>query len=81
MVCFTRESKNGQYHCGIEYEPLSICANTEKMIPREWITKEGTYVTQEFIDYVLPLIQGDNKRKQENSLPRFANLKKIKATV
>ena len=81
MVCFTREAKHGKYHCGIEYEPLSICANTEKKIPREWITDEGTFVTQEFIDYVLPLIQGDNNRKQENSLPRFAKLKKIKAKV
>jgi len=81
MVCFKREEKNGAYHCGIAYEPLNICANTEKKIPREWITEEGTFVTQEFIDYVLPLIQGDNNRKQENSLPRFAKLKKIKATV
>jgi len=80
MVCFKRETKNGEYFCGIEYEPLNICANTEKMIPREWITEDGTFVTQEFIDYVLPLIQGDNRRKQENSLPRFANLKKIKTT-
>jgi len=79
MVGFTREDKNGEYHCGIAYQPLSICANTEKKIPREWITEEGTFVTQEFIDYVLPLIQGDNKRHQDNSLPRFANLKKIKA--
>lgn len=79
MVIFTRESENGKYKCGIGYEPLSICANAERKIPREWITKEGTYVTKEFIDYVLPLIQGDNSRKQENSLPRFAKLKKIKA--
>jgi 6-phosphofructokinase 1 len=81
MVCFTRETKNGKYNCGIEFEPLSICANAEKSIPSEWITEDGTYVTQEFIDYVLPLIQGDNHRKQENSLPRFAKLKKIKAEI
>ncbi|MCL2250149.1 MAG: 6-phosphofructokinase [Oscillospiraceae bacterium] len=81
MVIFTRGSENGNYKCGIDYEPLSICANTERKIPREWITKEGTYVTQDFIDYVLPLIQGDNNRKQENSLPRFANLKKVKAQI
>jgi len=36
-------------------------------------------VTQEFIDYVLPLIQGENDRLVENGLPRFARLKKIKA--
>jgi len=81
MVGFVRESKDGKYHCGIAFQPLNICANTEKKIPREWITDDGTYVTQEFIDYVLPLIQGDNERHQENSLPRFANLKKIKAEV
>jgi len=79
MVIFVRESENGKYKCGIDYEDLSICANTERKIPREWINKEGTYVTKEFIDYVLPLIQGDNTRKQENSLPRFAKLKKVKA--
>jgi len=78
MVAFTRETINGAYHCGITYQPLSICANTEKKIPREWINEHGTYVTQEFIDYVLPLIQGENTRKLENSLPRFAQLKKIK---
>ena len=81
MVAFTRETKNGAYHCGITFQPLNICANAEKKIPREWITENGTFVTQEFINYVLPLIQGDNKRKQENSLPRFAKLKKIKAEV
>ena len=79
MVIFVRESENGKYKCGIDYEDLSICANTERKIPREWINKEGNYVTKEFIDYVLPLIQGDNTRKQENSLPRFAKLKKVKA--
>jgi len=81
MAGFVRETRNGKYHCSVSFEPLNICANTEKKIPREWITEDGTFVTQEFIDYVLPLIQGDNHRKQENSLPRFAKLKKIKATV
>ena len=79
MAAFTRESKDGKYSCGITFEPLYICANDEKKIPREWVNAEGTYVTQEFIDYALPLIQGENTRKVENGLPRFAKLKKIKA--
>jgi 6-phosphofructokinase 1 len=78
MVAFTREEENGKYKCGITYQPLSICANTEKKIPREWINDNGTYVTKEFIDYVLPLIQGENTRKLENGLPRFAKLKKVR---
>jgi len=81
MVCFTRETEDGEYKCGITFEPLSVCANMEKKVPREWINKEGNNVTQEFIDYVLPLIQGENKRKRENGLPRFAQLKKIKAEI
>jgi len=81
MVCFTRENDHGKYRCGITYEPLSVCANMEKNVPREWISTCGTNVTQEFIDYVLPLIQGENERLLQNGLPRFAQLKKIKAEV
>ena len=34
---------------------------------------------QPFIDYVLPLIQGEPKLPKIDSLPRFAKLKKIQA--
>jgi 6-phosphofructokinase 1 len=77
MVAFTRENINGKYKCGITLQPLSVCANNEKRVPREWITESGTNVTQEFIDYALPLIQGNNNLRIENGLPRFARLKKI----
>jgi len=77
MVTFRRETIDGGYHCVIENEPLLVSANMEKTVPREWISEAGTYVTQEFIDYVLPLIQGENRRKIEKGLPRFAQLKKI----
>jgi len=80
MVAFTRETVDGKYHCGVSLQPLSICANSEKKVPREWINETGTFVTQEFIDYVLPLIQGENSRRLENGLPRFAKLKKVKTT-
>ena len=78
MVAFTRETIDGAYHCGIILQPLSVCANMEKKVPPEWICNNGTNVTQEFIEYVLPLIQGENQRNWENGLPRFAKLKKIK---
>ena len=79
MVAFTRETKDGKYHCGITYKPLSATANVENKLPREWINERGNYVTQDFIDYALPLIQGENTRKIENGLPRFCKLKKKKA--
>ena len=36
-------------------------------------------ITQDYIDYALPLIAGEPSRKLENGLPRFARLKKILA--
>ena len=37
---------------------------------REWVNKEGNYVTKDFIDYVKPLIQGDYQPIMVNGLPR-----------
>ena len=34
-------------------------------------------MSKEFIDYALPLIQGEPKLPKQDSLPRFARLKKI----
>ncbi len=51
-------------------------ANNEKVVPREWINKEGNYVTEEFIDYVKPLIQGDYAPFMVNGLPQHLVLKK-----
>jgi len=79
MVAFTRETVDGTYKCGLVSQPLSVCANMEKNVPGDWISEDGANVTQEFIDYVLPLIQGENKQIKENGLPRFSRLKKVKA--
>lgn len=59
--------------------PLHDCANHEKTVPLEWINEEGNFVTQEYIDYALPLIEGDSIPPKEDGLPRFARLKKVPA--
>ena len=45
-------------------------ANDERMVPREWITEDGTYVTDEFLTYVKPLIQGDVPPIMVDGIPR-----------
>ena len=45
--------------------------------PLEWINAEGNGVNQGFIDYCLPLIQGETDMVKEDGLPRFARLKKV----
>ena len=77
MVAFEREYVDGCYNCKTKLLPLNSVANFEKKVPLEWITKEGNNVTKEFIDYALPLIQGEPERPVEHSLPRYARLKKI----
>ena len=73
-----RDSKG--YHCQTKLVPLSQAANTEQKVPLEWINQAGNGVEQAFIDYALPLIQGEPQRPVEHSLPRFAKLKKVLAS-
>lgn len=77
MIAFRR--KPGETY-EIEYvaEPLSSAANAEKKIPAEWITEDGTNLTEDFVSYALPLISGEPKRRLKNGLPEYAKLKNIK---
>lgn len=52
-------------------------ANVEKKVPREWINEAGNGILQPFIDYALPLIQGQNPVPLKDGLPRYARLKRI----
>jgi len=79
MVGFERSYENGQYVCKTKLFNLTDVANTEKKVPLEWINAEGNGVEQAFIDYALPLIQGETNLPKENGLPRFAKLKKVLA--
>ena len=78
MVALDRVSQN-PYRCETKLIDLSAVANYEKKVPDEWINEEGNGILQGFIDYALPLIQGETKLQKENGLPRFAKLKKVKA--
>ena len=80
MVAFRCTRGEDGYRCETILEPLDIVANFEKKVPREWINEAGNGVNQQFIDYVLPLIQGDAKAPRVNGLPRFARLKKVLTT-
>ena len=77
MVGFARTERDGHYVCKTELLNLTDVANTEKKVPREWINAKGNGVEKPFIDYVLPLIQGEPKLPKQDSLPRFAKLKKV----
>ena len=79
MVGFERTYEDGKYVCKTKLFNLTDVANTENKVPLEWINAEGNGVEQAFIDYALPLIQGEPNLPKENGLPRFAKLKKVLA--
>ncbi|MBQ7714108.1 MAG: 6-phosphofructokinase [Oscillospiraceae bacterium] len=79
MVAFERETVDGRYACKTKLLDLTDVANYEKKVPLEWINAAHNGVTREFIDYALPLIQGETKLVKVDSLPRFAKLKKVLA--
>ncbi|MDD3362767.1 MAG: 6-phosphofructokinase [Hespellia sp.] len=69
MVVIKRLSDD-PYQSGTEVKDVHKIANDEKLVPREWVNKEGTYVTDEFISYVKPLIQGDVSPVMVDGIPR-----------
>ncbi len=79
MTIIERDLNSPSYKAVFRALPLEFAANTEKKIPAEWICADGTNLTDDFIKYALPLIQGDIKAPLENGLPRFARLKKVPA--
>ncbi|CDG35025.1 6-phosphofructokinase [Acetivibrio thermocellus BC1] len=78
MVAFER-AEGPEYKCNIKLLNLSEVANTEKKVPLEWIKPDGAGLTEDFIKYALPLIQGESRPPIEDGLPRFAKLKKVLA--
>ncbi len=75
MVVIDRVSDDPYMSAAGIYDVHRI-ANNEKLVPRNWVNKEGNYVTEEFIDYVKPLIQGDYQPFMVNGLPQHLVLKR-----
>ena len=59
------------YEISFECKDINTIANGEKMVPAEFITPEGTDVTDAFVKYALPLIMGENDIKYKDGIPAF----------
>ncbi len=73
MIAFIREDKE-EYSIRLECVECAKVCNQEKVVPREWISEDGTDITNEFVDYVLPLIQGESSPVMEKGLPKYCYL-------
>ena len=59
---------------GFEHAEIKNIANEAKSVPAEWINAAGNDVTQELIDYLTPLIQGESNVTYENGLPVYMDV-------
>ncbi|MEM8593986.1 MAG: 6-phosphofructokinase [Pseudomonadota bacterium] len=67
--------KGKRYSWKIEAAPLAEVANVEKMMPRDYISKDGFHITDKGRDYLLPLIQGEDYPEYKKGLPQYATIK------
>jgi ATP-dependent phosphofructokinase / diphosphate-dependent phosphofructokinase len=74
MVILKRVSSD-PYICVTDTYDVHKIANIEKKVPREWINESGDYVTQEFVNYIRPLIQAELTPTMVDGLPRHLILK------
>ena len=62
------------YLCVTELIPIEQVANLEKKVPLEWITEEGTQLSDAFLDYARPLIQTELPAMYVDGTPRHIHL-------
>ncbi|MBR4089474.1 MAG: 6-phosphofructokinase, partial [Mogibacterium sp.] len=49
-------------------------ANVERKVPLDWIINDGTYVSDEFIEYARPLIMGEIEPYYSEGVPQHLSL-------
>lgn len=73
MIILKRVSDD-PYICVTDIYDVHKIANVEKVVPRQWINEGGDYVTQDFVNYVRPLIQAELTPIMVDGLPRHLRL-------
>lgn len=75
MIAFRRVPGEAYRIECVTVDVSEVC-NQEKPVPKEWIAGEDNDIAQAFIDYALPLIQGEAERPMEDGIPKYLYRKK-----
>ena len=76
MVCIRRDSNN-PYKSSFFLGDLNLVANQEKKVPTEWII-DSTRLSEEFRQYIRPLIAGESRIEWGDGVFRSCHLKLIR---
>lgn len=73
MLTIERTQVN-PYSWQIGEAPLENVANIERHVPDEFISPDNMHITQACIDYLQPLIQGEDYPPYQHGIPQYARL-------
>ena len=71
-------TSNSPYTWEIGHAPLADVANVEVMMPSDYISDDGFFITDACREYLSPLIQGEDYPSYTNGLPDYVILQKHK---
>ena len=77
MATILRDYSASDYKIYYDKVPMEVIANSARGLPPEWITKNGIDVTDDYIDYAMPLIGSGTRILPgigPGGLPDFARL-------
>ena len=71
--------KGKKYSWTVGEAPVAKVANIEKMLPRNFISRDGWSITDAARNYLAPLIVGEDYPPYKDGIPVYARLKKVLA--
>lgn len=69
VMCFRRVRSSSEYKVEVYAEEVSDIANKIKTLPKSFLSGDGKGVSDKCIEYMLPLIKGENPVIYEDGLP------------
>ncbi|MCI6859463.1 MAG: 6-phosphofructokinase [Eubacterium sp.] len=76
MMVIIEVSEREPYLTNYNMYDIHEIANVERKVPLHWITRNGTYVSDEFVEYASPLIIGTILPYYAGGLPKHLTLKR-----
>ncbi len=73
-MAILRRSNNSPYRIEFDFADIKNIANKVKKIPVEWMNEEGNNVTEELMEYLKPLIQGEVPVTYRDGVPHHIRL-------
>ena len=75
-VMVTNNRKEGnEYRLEYSYSDIASIANMEKTVPENYMNVEKNNISQDGLNYLIPLVKGEVKLLHKDGVPMYLNIK------